>query len=142
MNSRIINTFPWGLHFNHTLEPLNPGYKYTGVNSKSVNSNVNANANEEFLRRKRIKIFDTNVPDLIPMDIVLEEEEEEQGLVKQQRTLPPLRMEIDTDTASESDEEDDMPAMPVLRRQTTCWINEEGLTVYNGCPFGNRLMKK
>jgi hypothetical protein len=142
MNSRIINTFPWGLHFNHTLEPLNPGYKYTGVsvNSKSVSSNVNAN--EEFLRRKRIKIFDTNVPDLIPMDIVLEEEEEEeQGLVKQQRTLPPLRMEIDTDTASESESED-IPPMPVLRRQTTCWVNEQGLTVYNGCPFGNRLMNK
>ena len=136
MNNRIINTFPWGLHFNHTLEPLNPGYKYTGAK-------VNANADEEFLRRKRIKIFDTNVPDLIPMDIVLEEkeeEEEEQGLVKQQRTLPPLIM--DTDTASEEEEEEDIPAMPVLRRQTTCWINEDGLRTYNGCPFGNRLMNK
>jgi len=133
MNNRIINTFPWGLHFNHTLEPLNPGYKCTGSH---------ANADEEFLRRKRIKIFDTNVPELIPMDIVLDEkdeEEEEQGLVKQQRKLPPLRM--DTDTASESEEED-IPAMPVLRRQTTCWINEDGLTVYNGCPFGNRLTNK
>jgi hypothetical protein len=133
MNNRIMNTFPWGLHFNHKVEPLNPGYKYTCTAK-----------DEDSLRRKRIKIFDTNVPDLIPMDIVLEEEqEEEQGLVKQQRKLPPLRM--DTDTASESEseeEEDDMPAMPVLRRQTTCWINEEGITAYNGCPFGNRLMNK
>ena len=129
MNNRIMNTFPWNLHFNHYLEPSNPGYKYTGVNS-------NANADEEFLRRKRIKIFDTNVPDLIPMDI----DEEEQGLSKQQRTLPPLRME--TDTEESETEEEDMPPMPVLRRQTTCWINEDGITVYNGCPFGNRLMNK
>ena len=68
MNTRIINTFPWGLHFNHYLEPINPGYKYAGANSK---------ADEEFLRRKKIKIFDTNVPDLIPMDIVDLEEEKE-----------------------------------------------------------------
>ncbi len=127
MNSRIINTFPWGLHFNHKIEPINPGYKYTCTAR-----------DEDSLRRKKIKIFDTNVPDVIPMDIV---EEEEQGLVKQQRRLPPLRMETDTDTASESEDED-VPSMPVLRRQTTSWVNEDGITVYNGCPFGNRLMNK
>lgn len=137
MNTRIINTFPWGLHFNHKVEPINPGYKYTCVTR-----------DEESIRRKRIKIFDTNVPELIPMDIVEKEDdqEEEVGLVKQQRRLPPLRMDTDTDTASESDEDEDededIISIPVLRRQTTCWINEAGLTVYNGCPSGNRLMNK
>jgi len=132
MNNRIINTFPWGLHFNHKIEPYNPGYKYTCVTR-----------DEDSIRRKKIKIFDTNVPDLIPMDIDEEKDEEEQGLVKQQRRLPPLRMETDTDTASESETEDeDVPAMPVLRRQTTSWITEDGIRVYNGCPFGNRLMNK
>jgi hypothetical protein len=129
MNTRIINTFPWGLHFNHSLEPSKPGYKYTCVRN-----------DENTGKSKRLKIFDTNVPDLIPMEIVLDDEEE-RGLVKQQRTLPPLRMDTDTDTASD-DEEDEEDEMPVLQRQTTCWINEDGLTVYNGCPFGNRLMNK
>ena len=132
MNTRIINTFPWGLHFNHKVEPINPGYKYAGTYEENIG------------KSKRFKIFDTNVPDLIPMDIVEDEkEEEEQGLVKQQRRLPPLRMETDTDTASESEtEEEETIAMPVLRRQTTSWINEDGIRVYNGCPLGNRLMNK
>jgi hypothetical protein len=127
MNSRIINTSPWGLHFNHNFDTKKTSYKYTGTYEECIG------------KSKRLKIFDTNVPELIPMDVDDDDDEEEEvGLVKQQRTLPPLRMETDTD----SEEEEDMIAMPVLRRQTTCWINEDGITVYNGCPFGNRLMNK
>jgi hypothetical protein len=167
MNSRIINTLPWGLPFNRNFDIKNSSYKYTGSY---------ADALDKGNKSKRLKLFDTNVPDYIPMDVV-DDDEEEVGLVKQQRTLPPLRMETDTDTASESDEdeeeddeEDDddeedeeedipdtvltrqttfwndadidivIPEMPVLRRQTTSWVNKYGFTVYNGCPFGNRLM--
>lgn len=132
MNSRIINTFPWGLHLNHTFDYFNPQYKYTGKNV------------EDPIKSKRIKIFDTNVPDIITMEIVIgDEDEEEVGLVKKQRKLPPLRLDTDTDTASESDEDEkkDIP-IPVLRRQTTFWNDADGIAVYNGCPFGNRLMNK
>jgi hypothetical protein len=148
MNSRIINTFPWGLYLNHNFDTTNSAYKYTGKNSDEPDKG----------KSKRLKLFDTNVPELIPMDVVEEEEEEEVGLVKQQRQLPPLIL----DTDSESEEEDevihdtvltrqttfwndadidiDIPEMPVLRRQTTSWVNKNGFTVYNGCPFGNRLI--
>jgi hypothetical protein len=148
MNSRIINTFPWGLHFNHKFDTTNSAYKYTGSYADALDKG----------KSKRLKLFDTNVPDLIPMDVVVEEKEEEIGLVKQQRTLPPLILDTDSDSDSELDEVDDtvlrrettfwndadididITEMPVLRRQTTCWVNKNGFTVYNGCPFGNRLM--
>jgi hypothetical protein len=148
MNSRIINTFPWGLSFNHNFDTTNSSYKYTG------------NAGEpDKGKSKRLKLFDTNVPELIPMDVV-DDDEEEVGLVKQQRKLPPLILDTDSESDEVEDGEDipntvltrqttfwndadidiDIPAMPVLRRQTTSWVNKYGFTVYNGCSFGNRLM--
>ena len=151
MNSRIINTLPWGLPFNRNFDIKNSTYKYTGKNSDEPDKGS---------KSKRLKLFDPNVPDYIPMDVVDDEEEEEEvGLVKQQRQLPPLI--LDTDSESEDDNEEDIPdtvltrqttfwndadididipEMPVLRRQTTSWVNKNGFTVYNGCPFGNRLM--
>ena len=151
MNSRIINTFPWGLPFNHNFDVKNSSYKYTGSY---------ADALDKGSKSKRLKLFDTNVPDYIPMDVVdSDEDDEEVGLVKQQRKLPPLS--LDTDSESDDEEDDDIPdtlltrqttfwndadidivipEMPVLRRQTTSWVNKYGFTVYNGCPFGNRLI--
>lgn len=64
--------------------------------------------------KKRQKIYDLNISDTIPMELVKVEEE-----------ITPVALDF---------------GPPKLVRQTTyCVVN--GLKIYNGCPSGNRVKK-